>query len=363
MRDTSIIDYYLPSLSISNRVPSIRPGESSSSEVLNNFFKACNSDIASLIRLNNRLATAASNIYSILPYQETGANALLAALSARVSSLSLTGQALVSLHSSANIVSSDTTVTINNMFGQATLPITNTTDLLVYHDLAGDTYTVGGGRVFSAVKSTTPSDSDWTYYDLSENFLVDDVPLIVSTLSPTGAQTGWIRLDLPDLINSLPVNVIEIYPIPAFNYHIESIEYQSYDAAATSTWTALDIAYLPGYAPSLYSNTYVNNAGPIRLLTSEIYPRSIRIKVRFTAPLVWGLAKLKLKHHDYDKSGILKIQNPNGSNIGTTVVRGQGNNLSLLTKVASTSYLTVTLNKIDSMPTPVITGIHIQSYA
>ena len=101
MRDTSIIDYYLPSLSISNRVPSIRPGESSSSEVLNNFFKACNSDIASLIRLNNRLATAASNLYSILPYQETGANALLAALSARVSSLSLTGQALVSLHLSS----------------------------------------------------------------------------------------------------------------------------------------------------------------------------------------------------------------------------------------------------------------------
>lgn len=341
----------------------VSSGATSNSQQLQSFINGIFNDTAEL----KAFATLAQNAYLDLS-EATSASALgiqnmVSSLSSRASSLSSSGMALISMHSSSQVVTGDTTCSISTVFGQATLPVLEETDLLNYTDLYGLTRASSDIRVWTAQSSgSAHSLNDYKEAPNSELFIECKQPLVeeLETISGTKRYL-WVRIDIPYGSQYKAPTCLEIYPLPAFACNIEEIGYLTAEASNLSTWTTLDLSYLPGYNQDLYSNAWVNNAGPLRVFMPGTVVSAIRIKLSADENIVMGLGKVRLLSQTFDNTGVLKVTNPWGLDISTLALKGKDLlTLSELPVVINNTDATITLSRQSTGVTPVITGVLIQ---
>lgn len=334
----------------STEAPKIKAGGSSNSSILNRFFNAASQDMAMLATRTNILASRADRIETGVAAQ-TGA--LLSAFQSVQSSVNAaTGytQILFDLHDSFYINESTSTAAIDHVFGQATLPIQGTTDLLVQTDIYGDKYVSPEVEVSYAV-GNTPGALDYLV-DPDSIFMLRDEQ---QWLRPATTQTVWIKLKAPLQFRGLTPNVLEIWPFPCLGLDLHEVAYQAAGGSFTSTWIALDLSYVFGYSAS---NGVVSPMGPVRLHLPNTPIAQIRIKMVPRFNTTWGLHKLKVYHREYDSSATLIGRDPYSRTIGDTIVRGKDpSDLSTLSVNKQGSQVTVNLTSTDTGYTPVITGI------
>jgi hypothetical protein len=360
-------DFNLESISFlveSSSYPKVKAGESSDSNLLNRFFKSVSQDISQLATRTSLLASYSNRLQNLAATQAGSIQAILSSLSTRVDTLVTSSLLFADMHSLTYIDVPNTTATVNKTFGQATLPILEQVDLLVQEDAYGNKYVSDNIKISYAINTgSEPSATDFREEPSARDMLKDERAWVV-TNNTTSLQKIWVRLDFPfDFLGRQP-NVLEFWPVPCFALNIEEVAYNSFGSSLTGDWTALDLSYLPGYSPSLYSNTFINNAGPIRLhLPTDVQVSSVRFKMTVRSGTSWwGLFKLKLYHFEYDDTANLVVKNPYGFSISEIYLKGKNpSELSALSKSIITNTATITLTSNDPSKTPVVTGVVVDS--
>jgi hypothetical protein len=335
----------------SAETPKIKQGGSSSSNTLNRFFNDGAQDLALIGTRTNILAARADRIINLASAQAGALLAQFQSLSTRVDSASSYDQVLADMHSSYYVNTGATTATINNVFGQCTLPVRTQTDLIVQNDVYGNAY------IFSDVELsystlTSPTSLDYVVDPEGLNMLKGEQAWILDPIS----SVAWIKLKAPLQFRGLIPNVLEIWPVPAFGLDIYEVSYQKAGTSFSSTWYSLDLSYLPGYNNA---NGRVEKAGPIRLHLPNEPISQIRMKVSpVSANTAWGLHRLKLYNTQYESSASLVVKDPYSRTLSGALVRGKDpSELSLLTVTLNSNQATIALITTDTTSTPVITGV------
>jgi len=341
----------------SAEAPKIKAGGSSSSNILNRFFTSLGQDISLLATRANILASRGSRIELGSAEQGGALQAQFVALSLKVDAASGYTKVLADLHSSYYIDTGSTTgIDLNYVFGQATLSVLSTTDLLVQTDVYGNNY-VSPEVQFSY--STTPAS---TVASMSiTDFIPDpdgifmlrgDQAWIVATAA--GQTKGYIRIKAPLQFRGLIPNVLEIYPFPAFSMKLNRVAYRV-AGNAEDTWTNLDLTYLPNYNGA---TEVVDSFGPVRIHLDNKPISEISIELDVTGTNVWGLKQLKLYHKEYDSSGTLVANDPYSRTIGDIALRGKDTStLSTFSNTKTANAVSINVTSTDSAQTPVITGV------
>lgn len=334
----------------STEAPKVKAGESSNSSILNRYFEAASQDMAMLATRTNIIAARADRLEVGF---DTAAGALLSAfqsVQSRVNAASGFSEILAECHSAVYLNEGSSTADINHLFGQATLPVRGTTDLILQTDVYGNKYVSPEVEISYAVSSVEPGALDYLV-DPDAIFMLRDEQLWIreATTLPV-----WIKLKAPLQFRGLTPNVLEIHPFPKLGVDIHKVSYQIAGGSFTSTWVDLDLSYLPGYS---LATGIVYMAGPVRLHMPNLPISQIRIKMVPRANTTWGLHKIKVYHVEYDSSGTLVVKDPYSRNIGSIIVRGKDpSTLSTLSINTQGSQSTINLTSTDNAVTPVITG-------
>jgi hypothetical protein len=303
----------------------IKPGATAESERLNDLFSRASKDFSMLAGQMLEAGQLASLANNNAIAQAAGLQGFISSLSERVDTISSSSMVLVTMHSLASVVASSTTCHINTVFGQATLPISSDTNLLYFSGLDNKKYVDQNLLVeYCGTSEVDPEESDWQTHLMGQAMIKEESPAIspFPLISPDKAKL-WVRVSFPFESLAAKANVLEIYPVPVFNCVIEKIQYNTYGASLESGWTDLDLSYLRGYNPTLYGNSFVKYAGPIRLFLPNTNISAIRIKMSMSNAEYWGLHRFRLKHLDFEDSGQITIQNPYNYSIGNYYLYGQ----------------------------------------
>lgn len=343
--------------------PKIKSGQSSSSDVLNRFFQAVSTDITNLAVRTSLIAENSTQTQAAMAIQAGALVGLFTSLNARTTTLQVSTMVWVDMHDDMYFDPANT-ATINKVFGQATLPITEETNLLVQQDAYGTNFLPDDVKVFTAWSNDGSDPSILNYQESIDArlMLTEDAAWFQNWPNTDPNITDfWFRIDFPfDYLGREP-NVLEIWPLPAFGLQIKEVAYHQFGASLASNWTALDLSYLPGYDQTLYSNQYVNNAGPLRLHLPQTQISSIRIRVKATNQAAWGFWRVRLKHLEYSQTAVLKVLNPYGLSVGSYYMRGKDpSDLAQLSGSIASNVVTVSLSTDDPSETPVVTGVILQ---
>lgn len=332
----------------SSQAPKIKGGASSSSNILNRFFEAVSEDMSTLNTRVNTLVDIEEHFGSIAEAQGGAMSSILGALVARVDAASGYTEVLASMHTATYLDTSDADVSY--LYGQATLPVTDRTDLLVQSGIGGTQYVSPEIRLLWAT-GAAPSELDF-----SED--PDGVETIKGTqpwVRPATTSTVWVILNAPLQYRGYLPNVLEFTPLPCFGLDVVSVEYQGAGESLTSDWHALDLSYVTGYDPA---TTRVEMAGPIRLHLDNVPISRIRIKMIPTSSMPWGLFRIGLYNQQYELTGELVVQDPYDRTVGDVTIRGKDTaDLAQLTVTTNLNTATVNLSTDNVNETPVITGV------
>lgn len=343
--------------------PKIKSGQSSSSDVLNRFNEAVATDITNLAVRTSLVAENSSQTQAAMAIQSASLAGMFASLNARTDTLQVSTMVWVDMHDDMYVDPANT-ATIDQVFGQATLPILEDTNLLVQEDAYGDKFLPDDVKVFTAWTDdgSEPSILDYTESTDARTMLTEETAWFQTWPGTDQNITDfWFRIDFPfDYLGREP-NVLEIWPLPAFGLQIKEVAYHQFGASLSSNWTALDLSYLPGYDETLYSNQYVNQAGPLRLHLPQTQISSIRIRVKSTNQAAWGFWRVRLKHLEYNQTAVLKILNPYGLSVGSYYVRGKDpSDLAELSGSIASNVVSISMSTDDPFTSPVITGAILQ---
>lgn len=343
--------------------PKIKSGQSSSSDILNRFNQALATDITNLAVRTSLVAENSSQTQAVTAVQAAAIAGLFASLNARTTTLQVSTMVWVDMHSSAYTETSNT-AEVDYVFGQATLPILEDTNLLVQEDAYGDVFLPDDVKIYTAWTDdgSDPSILDYTESTDARTMLTEQTAWFQTWPGTDPNVTDfWLRIDFPfDFLGREP-NVLEIWPLPAFGLTVKEVAYHQFGAVLASDWTALDLSYLPGYDETLYSNQYVNYAGPLRLHLPQTQISSIRIRVKATSQAAWGFWRIRLKHLEYEQTATLKVQNPYGLSVGSYYVKGKDpSDLAELSGSIASNVVSVSMSTDDPFLSPVITGVILQ---
>lgn len=343
--------------------PKVKAGESSDSNLLNRYFKSLSQDISSLTTRTSLLASYCQRSQMTGSAQAGAIQAMITALNARVDAIIASGSVLADLHSN-DYINSSSTAEVSTVFGQATLPIRETVDLLVQTDAYGNNYVSDLIKLSYAVTSTSsePSSLDFREDPAARDMLKGERGWIYES-TVNSSQYIWLRLDFPFEFLGREPNVLELWPIPPFTMDLLEVSYHEFGASLTSSWQTLDLTYLPGYNETLFGNTYVNNFGPIRLhLPTDVSLSSLRFKLKVRSGIsYWGVHQIKLYHFEYDDTATLVLENPYGFSLSSLYIKGKDpDELADLSSSIVTSTATITLTSNDPRSSPIITGVILQ---
>ncbi len=334
----------------STEAPKIKSGGSSSSNILNRYLEALSQDLVLLAARTGVLADRSNRVTSAANAQAAALLAAFQSVSTRVDQASSYSQVVADAHKSMYINTASSTADISNIFGQVTLPVRSTTNLLVQPDVYGNPYLLSDVEVSYAFNNSTPSDLEYTVDVEALEMLKENQTWV---LPPTGTSV-WIKIKAPLQFRGLTPNVVEIHPFPAFGINIDEVSYLKAGDSFTGSWTTLDLSYLPNYNST---STKVEMAGPVRLHLPNDPVSQIRMKLSpRSGAFAMGLHRLRIYHREYDQTGTIVFKDPFSRTIGNTTLKGKDPaTLSLLSKSTSGSQLTVTLTTTNTTETPVIT--------
>jgi len=342
----------------STEAPKIKPGGSSSSNILNRYFEAATRDISILTTRTNSLALRAERFENCALQQAGAFLSILSGVSSRVDAASGYSQVLADMHSSFYIDGSNT-ATIHEVFGQATLPIRSSIDVLVQEDVYGQKYVATEVELSYAnlgVSSPAAISNSLYQTDSEGIFMLRDEQTWLVATSGTSAINAFFKLKTPLQFRGLQPNVLELWPMPAFGTELIGVWYQKADDTIAGTWYSLDLSYLPRYSSATGTLT---EFGPVRLhLPESIIISQLVIGINPKSSLYAGFKKISLLHNEYETSAVLAVQDPYSRTIDTSTIRGKDpSDLAQLTVTNSVNIATVNLTTTDSRVTPVITGV------
>lgn len=340
----------------SAETPKIKAGGSSSSNVLNRYFNALSQDISLLATRANVLAARSSRVELGCSNQAAALQSAFTALSASIEAASGYSQILATFHKNTYINTGTTTATIDYTFGQATLPILSSVDLLVQEDVYGNSY-VSPEVTWSYSTSSATGVANLSLTDFVVDpdgiFMIKQEQTWIKECNP-GQTRGWIRVKAPLQYRGLTPNVLELWPFPALGMDLYGVWYRK-AGDTDGTWTAADITYLPGYSSTLGR---IEKVGPIRIHLPNEPLSEILIGLGVSSVDVWGVKKIKIYHREYDSSAVLVVNDPHSRTIGDTTLRGKDPaDLSTLGITKSTNTATINLTTTNSTSTPVLTGV------
>jgi hypothetical protein len=331
--------------------PKVKEGGSSSSNVLNRFFDTVSRELGLLMARINAVASRSDRVVKIGVAQSAALLAQWQSLSTRVDQASGYSLVLADMHSQTYVNLAQTTADIDYDFGQATLPIRSTSDLLAMTDVYGNVRVDNEVEVSTAI-GTSPTTLDYAVDPEAIYMLREEQEWIL----PTAASGSfvWTKIKAPLQHRGLAPNVLELWPVCSFALDLVEVSYQLAGQSFTGSWTALDLSYLPKY-----STTYgkVTGHGPVRIHLPNLGLSQIRIKQQTRSDTVWGWARIKLYHREYNDQATLTVQDPYSRTVSNPLLRGKDPaTLSLLSTTLSNSNATINLTTTDSSVTPVITG-------
>jgi hypothetical protein len=332
--------------------PKIKAGSSSSSTILNKFHDALTKDLASLVVFINQLVFKANRIVDGTATQAAALNSPLTTLETRVDTLIDTNFVLADFFTSRFISTSgsDTTAEIDNVFGQATLPVTATTNLLVTTDSFNNSQ-VSREVQLGYSTATSPQTSDfiesgeWIGMLLRKNVWVID----------SSTQPVWVKIKAPLQYLGLNPNTIEIYPYPCWGVDISNVQYQAAGASTGDGWTDFDISYLPGYDAG---TSKILGAGPLRIHHDGTPLSQIRFKLTPKSAYNVGLYDFKITSREYSQTASLTVKDPNLRTLtGVTIYGKNPTDLALLPTTGTTNKVRIDMSSTSTLSTPVISGV------
>lgn len=333
--------------------PKIKGGGSSSSTVLNRYHDALAKEMAGLTLLTNEHASRSTRVADMAQAQAAATSGLFDSLSTRVDVLA-SGSPLVlaDLFGSRYVSSAvgETTVEVNELFGQATLPIKGETDLLVQQDSKGDLVASSEVSLYYTYESSPTADK------LIKS--PEGMGMLLRRQAWLGkeARPVWIVLEAPLQYLGLSPNVLEIYPLPAFGMDVSSLSVELVDGG----WTSVDCSYLPRYtnAGAYAGLNYIQRAGPLRIHLPGSPVTRIRFRLHPLSGAPWGLYDLRVKAVEYEQSGSLTVLDPYGRAISEVTIRGKDpTTLANLVTDATSNKVRIELSSTTTKSSPVITGV------
>ena len=332
--------------------PKLKAGGASNSTVINRFHEAITKDISSLLVFINQLIFKASRIADATVTQGSSVSATITSLTSRVDALSSSANVLADLFTSyyVSTTGSDTTATILPVFGQATLPITATQDLLFTQDSYGHPLT-SDTLELSYSSAANPSNSDYVKSAEGVGMILRKGVWVINT----PGSGVWVKLKAPLQYLGLNPNVFEIYPFPCFGTDISSIQVQYANQGLGGTWTDVDMSYLPGYDSG---SGKIVGAGPLRIHLDGTPITQIRFKMTPKGAYNPGLYNLRVLSVQYAQSASLTVQDIVGRTIaGVTILGKDQTALSALPVTGSGTKTRVDISSPNTYFSPVITGI------
>jgi len=331
--------------------PKIKPGGSSTSNILNRYFSSLSQDLSLFITRTNRLADRADRLQSIDIAQGAGYVGMFNQLTSRVNAVTGLTTVLTDMHTNFYLDSTNS-AQVDYKFGQAILPVVNTTDLLVQTNIYGQNQ-VSNNIEFSytetASASATPPSNSTFQVDPEGLFMIRRDQSWLHTNTKTAA---YVKLKTPVQIHGLSPNVLEIYPLPVGVMDLTGCWYQLTGTSADGTWYAIDLSYLSGYTA-----TYVPAITPVRIILPGVPISQICFGLRMNGITSWGIYGINLYHNEYQSSATLVVKDPYNRTIGNVLLRGKDpSTLSAITNSKSTNKVSFSLTTTDSTVTPVITA-------
>lgn len=339
----------------SAEAPKIKPGGSSSSNVLNRWVQSLVQDVTLMATRLNALATQSDRLSAGADAQGATMSATLNSLQTQVDAMTVSGRVLVGLHTNRYINEGLSQCNVSSVFGQATLPIRAQTDLLVQQDVYGGAYIspeVELSYAYSSVDeafqvSQIDALQNWTVDPSAIYMLRDEQIWLVDR--PTGARRVFVRLRAPLQFRGLSPNVLDLRAFPYFAPDLQAVLYRR---AGDTAWTRADISYVPNWDAS----DVCYEVGPVRIHLPNEPLVEIAIVLDVLDVPSWGFHSIKLWHTEYEASGKLVIDNEFGP-IGSVVLRGKDPaSLSGLTVNVTGSRAEIALTSADTSRTPVLTG-------
>lgn len=332
--------------------PKIKSGGSSSSNLLNRFFDTVSQEMGLMLARTNALALRCDRLELSSINQAGALLAQLQSVSTRVDAASGYTKILCDLHQATYVDTLNTTADISYDFGQATLPVRSSTNLLTQQDAFGNTQISNEVDISYAVMDS-PSTLDFISDPEGIYMLREEQAWVLPQVATD--TVVWTKIKAPLQYRGLIPNVLELYPLPSFALELLEVSYQLAGQSFTSSWTPLDISYLPLYS-SVSSS--VDPVGPVRIHLPGVPLSQIRIKMKAKMNTVWGWSAIKLFHREYDNQATLVVQDPYSRTVSQPLLRGKDPaELSLLSTSLNSSTASITLTTPNTINTPVITGV------
>jgi hypothetical protein len=331
--------------------PKIKAGGSSSSNILNRFFSALAKDLSLLGTRTNLLATRSSRVESMATQQGAALQAAFQGLATAIEAV--TGGVVFAEMHSQRYVHPSTTADVDQTFGQATLPVRSSTNLLVQTDVYGNPFVspeVEVSYAHTAVQGSPPG---------SLSFQVDPEGIYMLRgeqmwVRPDGnTDMNWVKVRAPLQFRGLTPNVLEIWPAPSLIMDLAGVWYRKAGDSSGGTWYSVDISYLPGY-----QSGSCKHFGGVRVILPNEPISEIAIGLKANTATAWGLERLEISHVEYESSATLIVREPFSRTISSDVVlRGKDpSNLALLSLTVNANQASIAMTSTDSSRTPVITG-------
>jgi len=332
--------------------PKIKGGGASSSSLFNRYHDAVAKDVAGLAVTVNQVNDKAARVSAATAAQAAAISAIVSSLSGSLDALSSDDSLVLADLFVEDYISTDTDDTnadINHLFGQATLPIQSQTDLLTQVDSRGN----------YIVSDTV--ELGYSYEDDPDQFVyinsADGIAMLLRNQAWLGDSSNpvWIKLLAPLQYLGLTPNVLEIYPMPAFAVDISDLSYQQSGAGLGSSWTTIDLSYLPGYN----SDTGVaEKSGPIRVHLPGVPITQVRFKITPSDGVSWGLYNLRLLSVEYEQTGSLTVLDPEGRTVSDVLIRGKDpEDLAQLPVSGTGAKTRIDMSSTTTSASPVITGV------
>jgi len=332
--------------------PKIKPNASSTSDLLNRYHEVITQDMGLLLSRTNAIALRADRIANVVTSSSAALLAQLQSLSTRVDQASGYTKILCDIHQATYVDTGNTTATLNYEFGQATLPVQSTVDLLAQTDVFGKVRVSNEVEVSYAL-GATPSTLDYVVDPEAIYMLREEQEWVLS--SAASGITLWTKIKAPLQYRGLTPNVLELWPVAPFTTDLLEVSYQLAGQSFTSTWTTVDLSYLPMWSTSA---NRVTPMGPVRIHLPNVAISQIRIKQVARMTTVWGWASIKIYHREYTNQGTLVVKDPYSRSVNTPLLRGKdAATLSQLSTSVNGSTASINLTTTDAAVTPVITGV------
>lgn len=325
----------------------------SNSGLLSTLHKANSSDVAAMFNRLEAIEDNLSLLANVVATQGDTVAALITSLQAQLPVLN--NRWLIDFYTLAFIHNSNT-ASINTTYGQATLPVTTTTETLIAKDVDGIEWIPDNTRIDYAYTERIPSESDWRPDSNATNALINPENGIFWVKEKSGNNNCWIRVrPSPQVSSNHLSNVIILHPYPSLGLDIKSVQYRT----PSSGWIYADLSYNWNWDAT---NSKLTNACPLRIFIppTQVVELLINLDLSSGSIVTWGFSKISLQFLSFTPTATLAVDfnTFNPSSVNLVNIFGQDRDvLNYLVPSIVNTEVSVNLTQITQGTTPVITGI------